>query len=236
MRLFTALLPPAHVLDGTAQLAEKVAQLRAMDGAGRLRWADRANWHITLAFYGEVGDGQLDGLRERLSRTAARGRPLRLRIAGGGQFGHRSLWAAVAGAPAEEGATGPAGTDGAAPGPVRDEVPGPVRDEAHAPAHDPAYGPAAAEALRRLASTTAAAGRRVGLGTDEPRRFRAHLTLARARSSQLDLGPYIAELDAFAGEPWTAAELALVRSNLPESGVPGEQPRYERIAAWPLGR
>jgi RNA 2',3'-cyclic 3'-phosphodiesterase len=244
MRLFTALLPPAHVLDGAAQLAEKVAELRAMDGAGRLRWADRANWHITLAFYGEVGDGQLDGLRERLSRTAARGRPLRLRIAGGGQFGHRSLWAAIAGAPAEEGVTGTAGTDGPAPGqasgpatgPATGQATGPAPREANGPADDPVHGPAAAEALRRLASTTAAAGRRVGLGTDEPRRFRAHLTLARARSSQLDLRPYIAELDAFAGDPWTAAELALVRSNLPESGVPGEQPRYERIAAWPLGR
>jgi RNA 2',3'-cyclic 3'-phosphodiesterase len=254
MRLFTALLPPAHVLDGAAQLAEKVAELRAMDGAGRLRWADRANWHITLAFYGEVGDGQLDGLRERLSRTAARGRPLRLRIAGGGQFGHRSLWAAIAGAPAEEGATGAGATNGpeGANGPEGTAEPegtdgtdgtdgtggtdGAAHAQARRPVPEPAHGTGAAEALRRLASTTAAAGRRVGLGTDEPRRFRAHLTLARASSSQLDLRPYVAELDAFAGEPWTAAELALVRSNLPDSGVPGEQPRYERIAAWPLGR
>jgi 2'-5' RNA ligase len=212
MRLFTALLPPDHVLDGAGQLADKVAELRSMEGARRLRWIDRANWHITLAFYGEVADGQLDGLRERLSRAARRGHPLRLRIAGGGQFGHQSLWAAVRGAPAAEGEP-----DGAV---VQEAAAGPDR---------------AAAAVRRLADTTAAAGRRVGLGTDEPRHFRAHLTLARVRSHRLDLRPYTAALDDFAGEPWTAGELALVRSNLPESGVEGEQPRYEQIAAWPLG-
>jgi RNA 2',3'-cyclic 3'-phosphodiesterase len=208
MRLFTALLPPSHVLDGAGQLSEKVAELRSMDGAGQLRWTDRANWHITLAFYGEVSDGQLDGLRERLSRAARRGHPLRLRIAGGGRFGDRSLWAAITDGPSD--ADGPDG----APAPAR----------------------AGAEGLRRLAATTAAAGRRVGLGTDEPAHFRAHLTLARARSQPLDLRPYTAALDHFAGEPWTAGELALVRSNLPDSGVQGEQPRYEQIAAWPLGR
>lgn len=206
MRLFTALLPPDHVLDGTGQLAGKVAELRSMAGAGRLRWSDRANWHITLAFYGEVDDGQLDGLRERLSRAARRGHPLRLRIAGGGRFGDQTLWAAVRGAPAGEGEPNEAL----------------AADQAGA-------------ALRRLADATAAAGRRVGLGTDGPRRFHAHLTLARVRSQRLDLRPYAAALDEFAGEPWTAGELALVRSNLPESGVEGEQPRYEQIAAWPLG-
>ncbi|QPP08217.1 RNA 2',3'-cyclic phosphodiesterase [Streptomyces bathyalis] len=210
MRLFTALLPPDHVLDASGQLADKVAELRAMDRAGQLRWTHRANWHITLAFYGEVGEGQLDGLRERLSRAARRGRPLRLRIAGGGHFGHRSLWAAVTGAPSD--------ADGAHPGAAE--------NAGHRPD---------GEGVRRLAATTAAAGRRIGLGTDEPHRFRAHLTLARSRSQPFDLRPYTAALDEFAGEPWTAGELALVRSNLPDSGEPGDQPRYEQIAAWPLG-
>ena len=62
MRLFTALVPPDHILDGSGQLADKVAELRVMDGAGQLRWIDRANWHITLAFYGEVGDGRPEGI------------------------------------------------------------------------------------------------------------------------------------------------------------------------------
>ncbi|WP_314174894.1 2'-5' RNA ligase family protein [Streptomyces winkii] len=213
MRLFTALLPPADVLDGAGQLADKVAELRSRDRAGELRWIDRANWHVTLAFYGEVEDGQLDGLRERLSRAARRGSPLRLRISGGGHFGGRSLWAAVVGAPSGQDFGSDAAPAGADPSGVRPD----------------------GEALRCLAAATAAAGRRVGLGPDEPRRFRAHVTLARARSPRFDLRPYTEALGAFVGEPWTAGELALVRSNLPESGVEGEQPRYEQIAAWPLG-
>ncbi|OEV08074.1 2'-5' RNA ligase family protein, partial [Streptomyces nanshensis] len=101
MRLFTALLPPAYVLDGSGQLADQVAALRSLAGAETLRWTERANWHITLAFYGEVDEARSDGLRERLARAARRGRPLRLRIAGGGHFGERSLWAAVQGADAD---------------------------------------------------------------------------------------------------------------------------------------
>ncbi|OEV30908.1 2'-5' RNA ligase, partial [Streptomyces nanshensis] len=87
----------------------------------------------------------------------------------------------------------------------------------------------------RLAAAATAAGRRTGLGTDEPHQFRPHLTLARARSHGPGLRPFTAALDGFAGEPWTADGLALVRSNLPDSGVQGEQPRYEQIAGWPLG-
>jgi 2'-5' RNA ligase len=211
MRLFAALLPPARVLDGAGQLADKVAELRSLDGAERLRWIDRANWHITLAFYGEVDDGKLDALYERLARAARRAHPVRLRIAGGGHFGDRSLWAALKFEEREV-------DDGADGG--------------------PGAGPSArpdGEALRRLAAATAAAGRRLDLGPDEQGRFHAHLTLARSRSQRLDLRPYTEALDGFAGEPWTAGELALVRSNLPESGVPGEQPRYEQIAGWPLG-
>lgn len=213
MRLFTALLPPAHVLDGTGQLADKVAELRALDGSARLRWTDRANWHVTLAFYGEVDDAEVDALRERLARAAARARPLRLRIAGGGHFGDRALWAGITGA-------------------------GPAADSPHderGPDDEHGTDGRDAEGLGRLAATTAAAGRRLGLGPDEPGRFRAHLTLARSRKPGLDLRPYTTVLDRFTGRPWTASELALVRSNLPEGGTPGEQPRYERIAGWPLG-
>ncbi|WP_372347587.1 RNA 2',3'-cyclic phosphodiesterase [Streptomyces sp. KL116D] len=86
--------------------------------------------------------------------------------------------------------------------------------------------------LRRLAERTEAAGRRCGL-PGEHRRYRPHLTLARSRETA-DLGPYVAQLDAFAGQAWTVRELALVRSNLPVSGVPGERPRYEKVEGWPL--
>ncbi|MBK6018792.1 2'-5' RNA ligase family protein, partial [Streptomyces sp. MBT53] len=70
--------------------------------------------------------------------------------------------------------------------------------------------------------------------TGEHRRYRPHLTLARSRDA-LDVRPYLDRLDAFAGRTWTVDELVLVRSDLPRSGVPGEQPRYEAVARWGLG-
>jgi 2'-5' RNA ligase len=68
----------------------------------------------------------------------------------------------------------------------------------------------------------------------EHRRYRAHLTLARSREA-VDVRPYLDRLDDFAGRAWTVDELVLVRSSLPRSGVPGEQPRYEAVARWGLG-
>ena len=218
MRLFTALLPPGQVIDGPGQLAHAVKELRSLAGAGQLRWTDRANWHITLAFYGEVADDRLPGLHERLARAARRGHPIRLRIAGGGSYGDRALWAGLTDATQYRGRDG--AEDGTQDGPEESTRRRPV------------------ESVRRLAATTAAAGRRAGVERQEPRRFHPHLTVARARSSTaetVDLSPYVTALRSFRGEPWTAGELALVRSNLPQSGQPGEQPRYEQVAAWPLG-
>lgn len=201
-RLFAALLPPEPVL---AELAPVRDALRALPGADGMRWTERRNWHVTLAFYGDVDEAQRGGLSERLARAAARSRPLHLRLAGGGHFGGRALWA------------------GLAPG-------------------DPDADPHPVEALRRLAQSANAAGRRVGLDLDDGRRFHAHLTLAHARPRRgpaarhrPDLPAYAAALDGFRGTPWTADAVALVRSELPASGVPGEQPHYEPVASWPLG-
>ncbi|WP_371670678.1 RNA 2',3'-cyclic phosphodiesterase [Streptomyces sp. NBC_00289] len=89
-------------------------------------------------------------------------------------------------------------------------------------------------ALRLLADRAEAAARRAGVPMGEHRRYKAHLTVARSREA-VDVRPYVEALDAFTGRTWTVADLALVRSNLPKSGVPGEQPRYEVVARRPLG-
>ncbi|MFE2558947.1 RNA 2',3'-cyclic phosphodiesterase [Streptomyces sp. NPDC059352] len=88
--------------------------------------------------------------------------------------------------------------------------------------------------LRLLAERSDAAARRAGVAMEEHRRYQAHLTLARARTDEVDLRPFVGELDALEGGRWQVAELALVRSNLPVSGVRGEQPRYEKADGWPL--
>jgi 2'-5' RNA ligase len=82
------------------------------------------------------------------------------------------------------------------------------------------------DALGRLADSTSAAARRCGIPV-EGRRFRAHLTIARA-SPPRDVRDVVASLGAYNGPSWTASELHLVRSHL------GGKTVHERIATWPL--
>ncbi|MFE7840787.1 RNA 2',3'-cyclic phosphodiesterase [Streptomyces sp. NPDC057474] len=89
-------------------------------------------------------------------------------------------------------------------------------------------------ALRLLADRAEAAARKAGVPMREHRRYTPHLTVARSRED-FDVRQYVAALDAFAGRTWTVSDLALVRSNLPTSGVAGEQPRYEAVGRWALG-
>ncbi|GAA3165230.1 MULTISPECIES: RNA 2',3'-cyclic phosphodiesterase [Streptomyces] len=90
-------------------------------------------------------------------------------------------------------------------------------------------------AMRKLAGTAAAAGRRTGLIVNGRHGYTPHLTLARNRDPRVDLAPFAAALEPFDGSPWTAASLALVRSHPPAPGVAGAHPRYETVEAWPLG-
>ncbi|WDV52540.1 RNA 2',3'-cyclic phosphodiesterase [Streptomyces coeruleorubidus] len=88
--------------------------------------------------------------------------------------------------------------------------------------------------LRLLAERAEAAGRKAGVQMGEHRRYKPHLSVARSREAG-DVRAYVDVLAGFTGRTWTVDELALVRSNLPTSGVPGEQPRYEAVGRWPLG-
>ncbi|MFC9946952.1 RNA 2',3'-cyclic phosphodiesterase [Streptomyces pratensis] len=91
------------------------------------------------------------------------------------------------------------------------------------------------DTLRLLASRAHAAARKAGVPMEEHRHYTPHLTLARSRVPT-DLTPYTGALEGFDGMSWEVGEIGLVRSNLPVDGVPGEQPRYEVVQAWPLGR
>ncbi|MGR4850531.1 RNA 2',3'-cyclic phosphodiesterase [Streptomyces sp. LARHCF252] len=187
MRLFAAVLPPDEVC---RELGSVVDELRGLPGADGMRWTGRPGWHFTLAFYGEVDDGLVPALSERLERVARRTEPFPLAVRGGGQFGHgRALWA---------GAEGDLAT------------------------------------LRLLAERAEAAARKAGVPMGEHRRYKAHLTVARSREAG-EVRAFLDTLAGFTGRTWTVDELALVRSNLPVSGVPGEQPRYEAVGRWPLG-
>ncbi|MFM9446154.1 RNA 2',3'-cyclic phosphodiesterase [Streptomyces acidiscabies] len=89
-------------------------------------------------------------------------------------------------------------------------------------------------ALRLLADRAEAAGRKAGVEMGEHRRYKAHLTLARSREG-VAAEAYVEALDRFSGRGWRVGELALVRSELPRSGVTGERPRYEVVGRWGLG-
>jgi 2'-5' RNA ligase len=91
VRAFVALVPPD---DALAELAAAVAVL---PHEPRLRWSPRGQWHLTLAFLGEVDELARDRLAERLARAARRHAPVELALAGGGRFGDRVLWAGVDG-------------------------------------------------------------------------------------------------------------------------------------------
>ncbi|MER5210067.1 RNA 2',3'-cyclic phosphodiesterase [Streptomyces sp. NPDC002838] len=88
--------------------------------------------------------------------------------------------------------------------------------------------------LGLLADRAESAARKAGVPMGEHRRYKAHLTVARSRED-IDVRPYLAALKTFTSRTWTVEELVLVRSNLPKSGVPGEQPRYEAVDRWSLG-
>src|SRR3954469_3086588 len=88
--------------------------------------------------------------------------------------------------------------------------------------------------LRLLAERAEAAARKAGVEMGEHRRYKAHLTVARSREA-VEVRPYLDRLGDFAGRAWTVEELVLVRSDLPRSGVAGEQPRYEAVARWGFG-
>ncbi|HEY2129130.1 MAG TPA: RNA 2',3'-cyclic phosphodiesterase [Streptosporangiaceae bacterium] len=92
--------------------------------------------------------------------------------------------------------------------------------------------------LGALAASVAAGARRAGAPpAEEGRRFQPHLTLARCRAP-VDARALVAGLSAYAGSPWTAQQIYLIRSHLPgrHDGAAGgsAQPRHETLASWPL--
>jgi 2'-5' RNA ligase len=202
MRAFVAVIPPAAVL---AELVAAVAPLRA--GHSGLRWTPSGQWHLTLTFLGEIDEGVLPDLAERLARAARRNPPMDLALGGAGRFGDRVLWTRVLAAhPAEP-----------------DRLPSGSRRQ---------QGRGAVDDLRALAASVGAAARRCRIVVDD-RPYRPHLTLARGCPGS-DLRPLVDALRGFVGMPWTADDLHLVRSRL--GAGPGGTAVHEVIATWPLGR
>ena len=87
MRLFAAVDPAPGVVQGL------VDALPPRDDA--LRYVPSEQWHLTLAFYGEVAESKLPALQDGLARAAGRSRPLQLRLSGAGTFPRQAAKARV---------------------------------------------------------------------------------------------------------------------------------------------
>ncbi len=92
IRLFAALRPSEeareHLVSALRPIRERTGQ--------ELRWADPANWHLTLAFYGDQPNDPVD-LIDHLERVAQAHHALDLGLRGAGVFNQRTLWVGVDG-------------------------------------------------------------------------------------------------------------------------------------------
>ncbi|WP_246268947.1 RNA 2',3'-cyclic phosphodiesterase [Acrocarpospora macrocephala] len=79
--MFVALVPPPDVL---AEVEEAVEPLRRE--WPELTWVEPVNWHITLAFLGEVPDKARAELGVRLARAAGHHEPVTLALGRSGAF------------------------------------------------------------------------------------------------------------------------------------------------------
>ena len=77
-RLFTAVLPPAFVVEELATWLEP----RRDAGAEVWRWTPPEAWHLTTAFMASVPEAAFDGLVEGLAEAAARIGPFEVRVEG----------------------------------------------------------------------------------------------------------------------------------------------------------
>ncbi|MFK8909411.1 RNA 2',3'-cyclic phosphodiesterase [Streptomyces sp. YS-3] len=92
VRVFIALAPPD---DAKAELEREL--LSAYSAYPRLRWNRVEDWHITLAFLGELPAATVPLLQPPLAGLAAAHPPLRLALRGGGHFDERVLWSGIEG-------------------------------------------------------------------------------------------------------------------------------------------
>jgi 2'-5' RNA ligase len=92
--------------------------------------------------------------------------------------------------------------------------------------------PEALEELRRLSVGARAAANRAGAPAAGAA-FRAHLTLARS-GRPIEATRWLRVLSEYRGAAFAVTDMVLVESHLGEG--PGNRPRYDTVAAFPLGK
>ncbi|KQV15826.1 MULTISPECIES: RNA 2',3'-cyclic phosphodiesterase [unclassified Kitasatospora] len=92
LRVFVALAPPDDAKDELAQALQS-----AYATYPRLRWNRIEDWHITLAFLGELPATAALTLQPALAALAASHPAPHLGLRGGGHFDERLLWSGIDG-------------------------------------------------------------------------------------------------------------------------------------------
>ncbi|MET9482751.1 RNA 2',3'-cyclic phosphodiesterase [Streptomyces sp. NPDC006638] len=92
IRVFLALAPPDHAKEELGR-----ALRSAYDTHPDMRWNRIEDWHVTLAFLGELAAETVPVLRGPLAGVAVRHRPPRLALRGSGNFDDRVLWSGLDG-------------------------------------------------------------------------------------------------------------------------------------------
>lgn len=104
MRVFVALPLPEHLTERLDEFVESRRDgdrhpLNRSERSAEWSWTLPDQWHLTLAFAGEVSQRQLEGWEDNLTELAARSAPLDLRVRGAGTFPHpdaaKVLWLGV---------------------------------------------------------------------------------------------------------------------------------------------
>jgi 2'-5' RNA ligase len=99
-RLFIAVAPSAEAVDHLGVVVDGLRVSLANAPGRSTRLTRRENWHITVAFLGEVATARVPVAAAVMQEVAAGLVPLRLHVAGGGTFGGRRdpiLWAGIGG-------------------------------------------------------------------------------------------------------------------------------------------
>ncbi|MEU1039835.1 RNA 2',3'-cyclic phosphodiesterase [Streptomyces sp. NPDC005907] len=92
VRVFIALAPPD---DAKEELSRELRP--ACDTYPHMRWNRIQDWHITLAFLGELSGEAVPLLRPPLAALAADRQPFSLALRGSGHFDDRVLWSGIDG-------------------------------------------------------------------------------------------------------------------------------------------
>jgi 2'-5' RNA ligase len=235
VRLFAAIRPPDHVLDHLST-ALAAALPPHPDRSSPLQ--PRANWHVTLAFYGEVPDAAQTDVGSELAEAVDGLGQFEIELRGAGRFRRTVGWIGVGGDVAAldrlsraAAAVWPGDPGRLGPGRAGDAGAG-----ARGGWGDPGAGARGGwgDPGGRRGASDASGGRGRGNAGGRRRRGEAprpHLTVTRA-ADRPATALALQALSVYAGPSWLVSEVVLMRSELGMGA--GRHALHTHLATIPL--